>query len=243
MDNHAPVYDFKSEDGVGQTMWVVDDEGVIKDLADAFASVEALYIADGHHRAAAASRVAAARANADPNAEVNRFLAMIFPHDELAILDYNRMVKDLNGLDPAGLLAALGNKFDVVESADPVKPSEPITFGMYVAGKWYSIKFKGSVPADTVQRLAVSILQNEVLNPLLGIENPQTDKRIDFVGGIRGTSELENRVNSGEMAIAFTLCPTALTELMDVSDTGLVMPPKSTWFEPKLRSGLLIHKF
>ena len=243
MDSNQPVYDFKSEDGVGQTMWVVDDDAVIKELVEAFKGVETLYIADGHHRAAAASRVAAARACADPNAECNRFLAVIFPHDDLVILDYNRLIRDLNGMDAAGFLSALGEKFDVKACSAPVKPKEPMTFGLYLAGKWYSITYKRPAPADVVERLAVSVLQNEVLAPLLGIQDPKTDKRIDFVGGIRGTAELEERVNSGEMALAFTVCPTTLTELMDVSDADRIMPPKSTWFEPKLRSGLLIHKF
>ena len=242
IDSHKPVYDFKSEDGVGQTMWVVDDDAVITQLKKAFEGIEALYIADGHHRAAAASRVGAMRAGG-ADAESGRFLSVIFPHDDLIIMDYNRLLRDLNGKDAAGFLAALGEKFDVSESSTPVKPEQPHTFGLYLAGKWYSAKYKLPAPADVVERLAVAVLQNEVLAPLLGIQNPQTDKRIDFVGGIRGTSELEQRVNSGEMALAFTVCPTTLTELMDVSDAGRIMPPKSTWFEPKLRSGLLIHKF
>jgi len=243
IDSHQPVYDFKSEDGVGQTMWMVDDDAAIKQLSQAFEGIEALYIADGHHRAAAASRVAATRTGDGPEAESGRFLSVIFPHDELIILDYNRLLRDLNGRDAAGFLAALSEKFDVSESSAPVKPTQPHTFGLYLAGKWYSAKYKLPAPADVVERLAVAVLQNEVLAPLLGIQNPQTDKRIDFVGGIRGTDELEQRVNSGEMALAFTVCPTTLTELMDVSDADRIMPPKSTWFEPKLRSGLLIHKF
>ena len=243
MEKNKPIYDFKSEDGVGQTVWLVDDAGVIAELVAAFKGIDALYIADGHHRAAAASRVAAARAKADPNAECNRFLSVIFPQDDLVILDYNRLVRDLNGRDGAAFLAALGEKFEIKESPSPVKPTTPMTYGMYLAGKWYSISYNRPAPTDVVERLAVAVLQNEVLNPLLGIQNPQTDKRIDFVGGIRGTQELEARVDSGEMALAFTVCPTTLTELMDVSDAGRIMPPKSTWFEPKLRSGLLIHKF
>ncbi|MCL2857395.1 MAG: DUF1015 family protein [Oscillospiraceae bacterium] len=242
IDSHKPEYDFKSEDGVGQTMWVVDDPAAIKQLSEAFEGIEALYIADGHHRAASASRVAAMR-NGGPDAESERFLSVIFPHDDLIIMDYNRLLCDLNGMDAAGFLTALGEKFEISESATPVKPTHPHTYGVYLAGKWYTAKYKLPAPTDVVERLAVAVLQNEVLAPLLGIQNPQTDKRIDFVGGIRGTAELEQRVNSGEMALAFSVCPTTLTELMDVSDAGRIMPPKSTWFEPKLRSGLLIHKF
>jgi uncharacterized protein (DUF1015 family) len=241
--NHDPIYDFKTEDGVGQTMWVVDDEGTIAQLLSAFAKVETLYIADGHHRAAAASRVAAARNNPDKNAECNRFLAMIFPHDELEILDYNRIVKDLNGMDAEGFLASVSKEFKVEASKEPVKPTETMCFGAYLAGQWYSLTYVGPSPEDVVERLAVSILQKKLLDPVLGVQDPQTDKRIDFVGGVRGTNELQKRVDSGEMAVAFTVSPTKLTELMDVSDAGRIMPPKSTWFEPKLRSGLLIHLF
>jgi len=243
MDANKPIYDFKSEDGVGQTMWLIDDANVVSELIEAFKEIKALYIADGHHRAAAAMRVSGARGSADPNAEVNRFLSVIFPQDDLIIMDYNRMVRDLNGMDKEKFLAALSEKFDITEKAEPVKPTQPMTYGLYLDGKWYEIRYNRPVPTDVVERLAVAVLQNEVLAPILGIANPQTDKRIDFVGGIRGTGELENRVNSGEMALAFTVCPTTLTELMDVSDADRIMPPKSTWFEPKLRSGLLIHKF
>jgi uncharacterized protein (DUF1015 family) len=241
--NHPPVYDFKTEDGVGQAMWVVNETGVIEQLVKAFSPIDSLYIADGHHRAAAASRVAAARANKDASAECNRFLAMIFPHDELEILDYNRIVKDLNGKDVAGFLEAVGEKFTVEPRDIAVKPKDAMCYGAYVAGKWYLLKYKEQAPADVVERLAVSVLQKQLLEPVLGIQDPQTDRRIDFVGGARGTAELERRVDSGEMAVAFTVCATKLTDLMDVSDAERIMPPKSTWFEPKLRSGLLIHRF
>lgn len=239
-EKHLPAYDFTAEDGVQHTLWVVDEPAAISALCDAFAAIPQLYIADGHHRSAAASAVAKQHAG---HSEAGKFLSVIFPHDELTIMDYNRLVRDLNGLTPEAFLAALADDFTVTESAQPVKPDRTHHFGLYLAGKWYNMAYKHPAPTDAVEGLAVSVLQNRVLAPMLGIHDPQTDVRIDFVGGIRGTEGLVKRVDSGEMAVAFSLCPTTLPELMAVADAGRIMPPKSTWFEPKLRSGLLIHPF
>lgn len=249
---HTPAYDFVTEDGIGHTLYVVSDEKAIADLEAAFQQVPVMYIADGHHRSAAAARVADAwrEKNGKPSGtdtEVERFLAVIFPHDMMYIMDYNRVVADLNGFTPEAFLQAVREKFDVVEhAAGAGKPQKTHTFGMYLnTGKWYALTAKDAiVPADNpVESLDVSILQEQVLQPLLGIEDPRTDKRIHFVGGIRGMAELERLVDSGKFAVAFSMFPTSINELMAIADAGQIMPPKSTWFEPKLRDAMVIHTF
>lgn len=246
-NTHAPVYDFVSDDGVAQTVWVIDDEGVVDTLVKEFAKIPYLYIADGHHRCASAVRVGQMRrgeGDYDKNAEFNFFLSVIFPCDQLKIMDYNRVMADLNGNTSEEFIRKMGEKF-VVEEADesPYAPKERHTFGMYLDNKWYKVTAKPEFinESDPVERLDVSILQNNLITPVFGISDPRTDKRIDFVGGIRGLGELERRVSEG-MRIAFAMYPTSLEELMDIADAGKVMPPKSTWFEPKLLSGLFIHK-
>jgi uncharacterized protein (DUF1015 family) len=201
--------------------------------------MDALYIADGHHRSAAASRVAASRGSDTP---ADYFLCVIFPHAQMQILDYNRVVRDLAGMSPETLLAGISEGFRVLPEAAAVRPDKPGTFGMYLAGQWYRLVIQPQrIPNDPVGRLDVSLLADNLLAPLLGIEDPRRDKRIDFVGGIRGLAELEKRVNSGEMSVAFSLYPTRMEDLMAVADAGEVMPPKSTWFEPKLADGLVSH--
>ena len=245
---HAPVYDFV-QDGVRQTVWVVDDDSAIVRLTETIAKIEALYIADGHHRAASAVRVGEMRREATPGytgeEEFNFFLAVHFTRDELAIMDYNRGGKDRNGYTQAEFLQKIGEKFEVsaYEGEGAFHPEQSHTFGLYLGGKWYRLAAKaGTFPeGDPVASLDVSILQENLLGPVLGIGDPRTDKRIDFVGGIRGLGELEKRANS-DMLLAFSMCPTTLEELMAIADAGKVMPPKSTWFEPKLLSGLFIHK-
>ena len=200
-----------------------------------------LYIADGHHRSAAASRVAAARGG-DPNAEHHFFLAVSFPHDQVKILDYNRLLTDLNGLEPDAFLARVGEHFECQPTAGQARPTTANEFGMYLRGQWYRLTLKpGRVPDDPVGRLDVSLLHHWLIEPVLGVSDPRRDKRIDFVGGIRGLGELERRVDSGEMAVAFALYATSLDDLMAVADAGQVMPPKSTWFEPKLADGMVSH--
>lgn len=246
----APVYDFVSDDGIGHTVWVIDEDATIQAICREFAAVDALYIADGHHRSASAVRVGVKRREQagawDGSEEFNYFLSVIFPDDQLYIMDYNRIVKDLNGNSQADFLEKVAQKFDVAvyEKEGVLKPSEKHTWGMYLGGKWYRLAAKdGSFDAaDPVARLDVSILQNNLLAPILGIGDPRTDKRIDFVGGIRGLQSLADRVDSGEMAVAFSMYPTTMEDLMDIADAGAIMPPKSTWFEPKLRSGVFIHK-
>ena len=246
-----PVYDVVTPDGIGHTVWVVSGETVVYELVHLFNGVAALYIADGHHRTAAAirygqARRAEARAKglpADGDEPFESFMAVVFPHDQLKIMDYNRVVKDLNGLNQEAFLAKVREKFDVAVSAHRA-PQAPTTFGMYLGGTWYELKAKpGSFPAsDPVRGLDVSILQENLLAPILGIEDPRTDTRIDFIGGIRGMDELEKRVQGG-YKVAFSLFPTSLDQLMSVADAGQIMPPKSTWFEPKLRSGLLVRTY
>ncbi len=242
-----PAYDVVTPDGIGHTVWVVSGETVIYELVNLFNGVPALYIADGHHRTAAAIRYAQARRAATPGATGDEpfesFMAVVFPHDQLKIMDYNRVVKDLNGLTPDAFMGRVKEKFDVALTDDR-SPKAPATFGMYLKGSWYELKAKpGTYPAnDPVRGLDVSILQENLLAPVLGIQDPRTDKRIDFVGGIRGMDELERRVKEG-YAVAFSLFPTSLDQLMSVADAGEVMPPKSTWFEPKLRSGLLVRMY
>lgn len=241
----TPVYDVEGDGGVHHALWVVDGEDEVTALSDAFNDMEALYIADGHHRSAAASRVAAARRTANPNAGPEApwesFLTVSFPKDQMLILDYNRVVRHLNGMSAEGFLEALDESFTVQAAGGPVKPSQRRETGMYLEGRWYKLTFK-VVPGSGVppaERLDVSQLSKCLLDPLLGIQDPRTDKRIDFVGGMRGLGELERRVDSGEMAVAFAMFPTSMDELMAVAEAGQVMPPKSTWFEPKLADGMV----
>ena len=242
-----PVYDVVTEDGMGHTVWVVSEETHIYAISHLFDAIPALYIADGHHRTAAAIRYGQAcrAATKEPTGEepFESFMAVVFPHNQLKIMDYNRVVKDLNGLSVDSFLAALRDKFIVTPSQER-SPKALASFGMYLDNKWYSLKAKpGTYPADDpVRSLDVSILQENLLSPILGIQDPRTDTRIDFVGGIRGMDELEKRVNNG-YKVAFSMFPTSLDQLMSVADAGQIMPPKSTWFEPKLRSGLLVRKY
>jgi len=244
---NEPEYDFVSEDEVRHTLWVVNAEQMINDIRQAFAAIPALYVADGHHRSAAAMRIKQQRQAANPNhtgeESYNFFLSVIFPHNQMQILDYNRVVKDLKGNTPAEFLQKISEKFDVTPNPVPCKPETAHSFGMYLSGEWYQLTAKPGTFADSdpVKRLDVSILQENLLNPVLGIENPRKDTRIDFVGGIRGLAELEKRVNSDGWAVAFAFFPTSIDELMAIADANEVMPPKSTWFEPKLRTGLVIH--
>lgn len=235
-------YDLTADDGVRHTLWLIGDDAAIKTLTETFDAMPCLYIADGHHRSAAASRVAAMRGG-DGNAAYDYFLTVIFPDNQMQILDYNRVVRDLNGMDEATFLVALGKNFTVEESQQAVKPQRSGEFGMYLPGQWYRLRINAAcIPLDDpVGRLDVSLLQNFLISPVLGIDDPRRDKRIDFVGGIRGLGELEKRVNSSEMRVAFALYPTQLADLMAVADAQEVMPPKSTWFEPKLADGLVSH--
>jgi uncharacterized protein (DUF1015 family) len=243
----APAVDITAADEVRHEIWVLDDAQVVADLTRAFDAMEALYVADGHHRSAAASRVAAARRQANPahtgEEAYNYFLTVIFPHDQMQILDYNRVIRDLHGLSQADFLARLAERFDCTPSDVPVRPDCPATFGMYLAGCWYRLVLKPEhIPADDpVARLDVSLLADNLIEPLLGISDPRRDDRIDFVGGVRGLQGLQQRVDSGEMQVAFALYPTAMEDLMAVADANEVMPPKSTWFEPKLADGLVSH--
>ena len=245
MRNHESTYDFTSG-SVKQTVWVVDDAETVDRLQSLFDKVSALYIADGHHRCASAVRVGKMRREENPsytgNEEFNFFLAVAFPDEELAIMDYNRVVKDLNGLTEEEFFDKINEKFTISPLDSQQKPSEKHSFSMYIDGKWYCIKAKNCTydANDPVDRLDVSILQNNLLSPILGIENPKTDQRIEFIGGIRGLDELERRANS-DMKVAFAMFPTTIDDLMSIADADKIMPPKSTWFEPKLLSGLFIH--
>ena len=235
-----PTTDVTADDGVRHQMWMIEDEATIAALTRAFDALPAIYIADGHHRSAAAARVANAR-KGKPGAH-GQFLAVIFPHHQMTILDYNRVVKDLNGRNPEQLLAELRKNFSVEESSKPVRPARSAEFGMFADGRWYKLTLRPElVPSDPIGRLPVTLLARNVLEPLFGITDQRTDKRIDFVGGARGLEGLERRVASGEMAAAFALYPTQMTDLMAVADSGGIMPPKSTWFEPKLADGMVNH--
>ena len=237
----APIADVDAN-GVRHTTWAIEDAATIAGISRVFEAMPALYIADGHHRSAAASRVAAARRRQGGLESAEAFLAVIFPHHQMKILDYNRVVRDLHGLDEQTLVERLATHFSVADSSDRVHPARPGEFGMYIAGRWRKLTIRHEfVPADPVESLDVSLLSQYVLGPLLGIADLRRDKRIDFVGGIRGLGELERRVDSGEMAIAFALHPTRMDQLMAVADSNNVMPPKSTWFEPKLADGLVSH--
>lgn len=239
----VPAEDVTADDGVRHTLWVVRDAQLIETLTRAVGALPRLYICDGHHRSAAASRVAAARRrDGVGDAAHDYFLSVIFPDEQTRIWDYNRAIKDLNGLSVDQFLQRLQPIFRVSAEPAPVKPTRAGEFGMYLAGRWYRLTIApAQIPGDAVGRLDVSLLQNHVIGPMLGITDPRRDKRIDFIGGIRGLNELERRVNSGEMALAFALYPTSLADLMAVADAGAVMPPKSTWFEPKLADGLVSH--
>jgi uncharacterized protein (DUF1015 family) len=238
----TPDSDVTADDGIRHQIWVLTDAAQIEAITQTFDAMKALYIADGHHRSAAASRVAAARHRQGQEQAADYFLAVIYPHHQMKILDYNRVIKDLHGLDETQLLARLAADFSVEDSASRVHPGRPGEFGMYLAGRWRKLTIKPErVPADPVDSLDVSLLSDYVLGPLLGIADLRRDKRIDFVGGIRGLAELEKRVDSGEMAVAFALHPTRMDQLMAVADSNEVMPPKSTWFEPKLADGLVSH--
>lgn len=244
----TPVYAFTAVDGITHNVWVIAGENDVLQVKQAFTQVESIYIADGHHRAASAVKVGLKRRAENPNytgdEEFNYFLSVLFPHDQLMIMPYNRTVKDLNGWKNDEFLSQLGKDFEVeLIGTTPYSPTVKSTFGMYLEGVWYALTAKQAIRtnADPVAALDVSILQDYLLKPILGIDDPRTDKRIDFIGGIRGLKELEKRV-SEDMTVAFSMYPTSIEELFDVSDAGKLMPPKSTWFEPKLRSGLFIHK-
>lgn len=245
-----PEYDFIAPgDGFGHTFWVIDEKEDIDRITALFANMPALYIADGHHRSAAAALVGAEKAAQNPNhkgdEEYNYFMAVCFPASQLTIIDYNRVVKDLNGLTAEQFLKALEKDFIVEEKGESIyKPSSLHNFSLYLAGKWYSLTAKPGTydDNDPIGVLDVTISSNLILDEILGIKDLRSDKRIDFVGGIRGLEELKRRVDSGEMAMALALYPVSMKQLMDIADTGNIMPPKTTWFEPKLRSGLIIHK-
>lgn len=242
-------YDFTAADGFGHHFWVIDDDADIQRITELFAEMPAFYVADGHHRTAAAARVGAEKRKQNPShtgeEEYNWFMTVVFPDSQLKIIDYNRVVKDLNGLTPEQLLEAISEDFDVKEEGTEIyKPGRLHEFSMYLGNKWYSLVAKDGRydDNDPIGVLDVTILSNLVLDKILGIKDLRTDKRIDFVGGIRGLGELSRRVDSGEMAIAFALYPVSMKQLTDIADSGKIMPPKTTWFEPKLRSGLAIHK-
>ena len=243
---NAPVYDFTAEDGIKHRAWVIDNDETANKLIELFKAVPNLYIADGHHRNASAAKVGLKRRAEHPDytgdEEFNYYLAVIFPSDQLKIMDYNRVVKDLNGMTSEEFMNKLAEKFDIHEAEGKAKPEKQYDFGMYLDKKWYMLTAKENLRVnDAVAGLDVSILQDNVLIPILGIGDIRTDKRIDFVGGIRGLGELERRVDSGEMKVAFAMYPTSIDQLMTIADENKIMPPKSTWFEPKLRSGLFIH--
>lgn len=241
------LYDFTAVDGVSHRVWKIAEKDDVDVIYRAFQEIDRIYIADGHHRAASAVKVGLKRREEHPGytgeEEFNYFLSVLFPHDELMIMDYNRTVKDLNGLTWEAFMEKVSEMFEVEPSEAPVSPERKGTFGMYSGGKWYHLTAKPQLFAgkDAVGRLDVSVLQDTLLGPVLGIGDPRTDARIDFVGGIRGLKELERRADS-DMCVSFSMYPTSINELFDVADNGLLMPPKSTWFEPKLRSGLFIHK-
>lgn len=249
VENNGPEYDFVADDGFGHKFWAIRDDETNARITEIFKSIPALYVADGHHRTAAAALVGEEKRRANPNhtggEEYNFFLAVIFPESQLKVIDYNRVVKDLNGLSAEEFLNKLRESFDVVEmGADIYKPTKLHNFGMYLNGKWYSLTAKASTynDNDPIGVLDVTVLSNLVFDKILNLGDLRTSKRIDFVGGIRGLGELQKRVDSGEMAAAFALYPVTMRQIIDIADTGNIMPPKTTWFEPKLRSGLVIHK-
>lgn len=244
-----PEYDFVSEDGIGHTLWCISDDAVINEITEAFAKIPYLYIADGHHRTAAAAHVGEEKAKADPNhtgkEEYNYLLAVCFPESHLKVMDYNRVVKDLNGLTDEEFLKKVGEKFVVEDKGTEIyRPAALHNFSLYLGGKWYSLTAKEGTydDNDPIGVLDVKISSDYILRDILNIVDLRTDKRIDFVGGIRGLGELKDRVDSGEMKMALALYPVTMRQIIDIADSGNIMPPKATWFEPKLRSGLIIHK-
>jgi len=248
VNSSAPEYDFTADDGFGHHFWVIRDKATISRLVDLFSKVPYTYVADGHHRTAAAALVGNEKKQANPNhrgdEEYNFFLAVHFPSDQLTIIDYNRVVKDLNGLSESELMDKLHEVFVIEEKGSEIyKPAFLHNFSMYLGGKWYSLTAREGTynDADPIGVLDVTVLSDLVLDKVLGITDLRTSRRIDFVGGIRGLGELKKRVDSGEMAVAFALYPVSLQQLIDIADTGNIMPPKTTWFEPKLRSGLVVH--
>lgn len=247
-NTHEPVYDFVTDDGVENTVWVIDDKTAIERITFGIAATDYLYIADGHHRAASAVKVGLKRREEHPDytgeEEFNFFLAVLFPKDELEIMDYNRVIKDLGTHSEEEFMKLIGEKFTIEKiGKEAYHPEKKHTFGMFFDGVWYKLTAKDGTfdKNDPVAQLDVSILQSNVIAPIFGIDDPRTDKRIDFIGGIRGLGELERRVNE-DMRVAFSMYPTTLDDLTDIADAGKIMPPKSTWFEPKLLSGLFIHK-
>lgn len=247
VENETPIYDFTAVDGIAHRVWKIAKKEDVDAIYKAFQNIQQIYIADGHHRAASAVKVGLKRRQENPGytgeEEFNYFLSVLFPHDELRILDYNRTVKDLNGRSLTKFLEEISKNFIVEKAEGQVRPEKKGTFGMYTEGQWYHLTAKPELfeGKDAVGSLDVSVLQDYLLGPVLGIGDPRTDQRIDFIGGIRGLSELEKRADS-DMKISFSMYPTSITELFDVADQELLMPPKSTWFEPKLRSGLFIHE-
>jgi uncharacterized protein (DUF1015 family) len=246
VSQQQPDVDVTARDGVRHEIWVIDDDKRIDALTSAFDAMDALYVADGHHRSASASRVAHARRESRPDQTAGEsgeyFLSVIFPDDQMQILDYNRVIKDLGGLTSQAFQERVAGVFSVEPSKTPVKPAASGQFGMYLEGQWYLLTLPlDRIPDDPVESLDVSLLANNLIAPILGITDQRTDDRIDFVGGIRGLEGLMQRVDSGEMAVAFSLPPTSMQALMAVADAGEVMPPKSTWFEPKLADGLVSH--
>ncbi|MCR5525977.1 MAG: DUF1015 family protein [Lachnospiraceae bacterium] len=246
---NEPAYDFTSPDGIGHRVWGINDVNASETVQNEFKKMNSIYICDGHHRCAsavkAADRKRAAVGNYTGEEEFNYFLSVLFPDDELLIMDYNRVVRDLNGLSEGRFMDRIRKKFEIEEIGEECyRPTEKGNFGMYISDKWYHLKAKPETFIDDpVERLDVSVLQNDLLAPILNIEDPRTDPRIQFVGGIRGLEELERLVDSREFTVAFSMYPTDIRELFEVADSGELMPPKSTWFEPKLRSGLFIHAF
>jgi len=247
---HMPIYDFKSEDGITHIVWELSDDSLVDRINKIFDNeVDSLYIADGHHRSASSVKVGLKRREENPNftgdEEYNYFMSVMFPDEDLFIMDYNRVVHTLNGLSFEDFMSKVKEKFNVekVESEEPFRPTKKHTFGMYIENNWYELGAKEGIfnDQDPVDRLDVAILQNNILDPLLGIEDPRTSDNIDFVGGIRGLTELEERVDQGKK-VAFSMYPTTMDDLLAIADAGKVMPPKSTWFEPKLRSGLFVHR-
>ena len=241
------IYNFVSDDRIRHQVWKIADKAAVENIKNAFEKIDSIYIADGHHRAASAVKVGLKRRKNNPDytgeEEFNYFLSVLFPDEQLMILPYNRVVKDLNGYTKEQFMEKIAQNFDITESDGQVMPDNKGTFGMYITGKWYRLTAKKEIMSeDPVDGLDVAILQNNLLEPVLGIHDPKTDSRIDFVGGIRGLDELEKRCNE-DCVLAFSMYPTSIKELFDVADAGKLMPPKSTWFEPKLRSGLFIHRF
>jgi uncharacterized protein (DUF1015 family) len=242
-----PEYDFTTADGVIHTVWIVSDIRLIDEIENEFSAIDTLYIADGHHRAAAASAVARMRRGSDKSPRIKEYekvLAVLFPHNQLKVMDYNRAVKDLSGLTPQEFKEKITSRFVLSENFTAKSPQRLHDFGMYLQGKWYLLTVKKGVynDGDPVARLDAAILQEHLLAPLLGIYDPRTDDRIRFIGGIRGMAELEKMVDKEGFAVAFSLYPPTIEQVMQVADAGAIMPPKSTWFEPKLRSGIFVHK-